>query len=837
MGRILTNYSNEAWKTVVEELNSDIYSGLNQNDCQRRRKEYGANVINFANDYNGIKIYLKVFLKIYFFIGIGVIAFSIYLNNILVMLVSAISLLLNIVIRLLEVKGKKKKLAALQKLNHTTTTVLRNNAEKIVNCEELVKGDIVIVKKGSLVAADLRIIEANSLKVNEKSLTGESFYKDKFESMIEGRIDDISQMKNMLFKGSLITEGEGLGIVVETGDNTYIGKMMAMITYSDKNKHILEDKIEKKYNYLLLLLTFITVIPFLFSVGSGQLYSNLLLALAIVQSVPVKLILLIYFRSLKSKLKKDYGIELINISTLQMVRDIEFMFLDKIGSLTKEKMTLEYIYSNNITYKKDEIDYNNDINIQRIFDIVLLCNNATYNVVDNTGKGDLAEVAFLKTAARNKIYKSILDGKYPRVFEVPMDSDKRILTTVNNYKRGYRANIRGNVDVVLDRCKYVMVDGVEKELNDEDRDRIRAIDYNFSVDGLITQGVAYRNFNYQPSPSENIESNLVFVGIVALDNPFIDGIEQRMFNFIENGINPILFTEDNRIVAVNLGKRANLISDIGGVISGVEMSTVSEEEFKSIVSKTRIYSRVTPSIKSKVIGMYIRDNYNVVVSGETLGDLPVLSMAKVGISKGNAPEIVKNTSDIFIKEDYLNKFIKIFEANGVFFRQMSRFTAFMLSSIIAQLLLISFSRFINPESIIKDYTLLFSNIILLLFASILTFNSDNDVKYKSKYIIRSILFAGIPLCGTYLLPNAVNETIIFLFGGLIIIHAIIEGKVSFFKISKKFLLGVVLIFVWIIFFSVVAFIDNIVLNGTSFIYLGGSLVLYLLIELLMKRWK
>ena len=139
---------------------------------------------------------------------------------------------------------------------------------------------------------------------------------------------------------------------------------------------------------------------------------------------------------------------------------------------------------------------------------------------------------------------------------------------------------------------------MEKELNDEDRDRIRAIDYNFSVDGLITQGVAYRNFNYQPSPSENIESNLVFVGIVALDNPFIDGIEQRMFNFIENGINPILFTEDNRIVAVNLGKRANLISDIGGVISGVEMSTVSEEEFKSIVSKTRIYSRVTPSIKS-----------------------------------------------------------------------------------------------------------------------------------------------------------------------------------------------------------------------------------------------
>ena len=128
-----------------------------------------------------------------------------------------------------------------------------------------------------------------------------------------------------------------------------------------------------------------------------------------------------------------------------------------------------------------------------------------------------------------------------------------------------------------------------------------------------------------------------------------------MFNFIENGINPILFTEDNRIVAVNLGKRANLISDIGGVISGVEMSTVSEEEFKSIVSKTRIYSRVTPSIKSKVIGMYIRDNYNVVVSGETLGDLPVLSMAKVGISKGNAPEIVKNTSDIFIKEDYLGK--------------------------------------------------------------------------------------------------------------------------------------------------------------------------------------
>ena len=831
----MQKYCKETWKRVVEMLGTDIDFGLSSDECENRKKIHGDNKIYLLGSNNTIGQIIKNFLRIYILISLLIFAVCIYRQEFTMAIITVIMLIMSIFLKALYLHNNQKERAYLQKLNFSTVAVIRDGRTRLIKSEDLVIGDIVHFKKSTSIAADLRIIEANNIKVDEKNITGENFFKDKFESKIDGSLPNIEEMKNILFKGSKIMEGNGYGVVVQTGGSTQLGRLLAMISYAS-DKHSIGIKLEKSLSKMMMMSSIFSLLISMAVYYYSKEINNLLLSLVIVQTIPVSIIMIMYSFLLKKDLKLK-GIDLINMSTLDNLEDLEYLFLDKIGSITKEEVHVKKIFTNDTLYADEEVDYSKDINIQRILDIVLLCNNAIYNVEKDKGTGDLVEIGYLRFAGKKKAYKSIVTNKYKRIFEIPMDSDKRVITTLNKYNKGYRANVRGNVDAVLEQCKYIMVDGIEKEISQEDVDKIRDIDFNLSVEGLMAQGIAYRSFSYQPSVSENIESNLVFVGIIALDNPFNDGIKEQLAAIKRKGITPIIFTDDNKIAAYAAAEKIGIVSSTEEVISGVEMDSLTEEEFTKVLTKVRVFSRVTPEIKGKIVGMYVREKYNVAASGDNLGDLPILSISKVGIGKGEAPGIVRMLSDIFIKENYLKGFLDIFEVAKSFKLGLQGEIGFLIHLLIAEILIVNLLPFINPGEYLDISSIILINTLIFSPLSLIILNSTKQNISLKKSIAESILLISFSLLGVYNIKNGFNAILFFILSGMLIEHTAIYIKVSYRKISRELIILLITIVLMIIAVSSLIILNSLNFGILEIIRVVVILVVYGIIEFLMKKWQ
>ncbi|PRR83942.1 cation-transporting P-type ATPase [Clostridium vincentii] len=828
----MNNYCNNSWKTIVAMLKSDISKGLSENDCIQRKKAFGNNKV-FVPYGNGKLGFIKEFIHLHIFISILISCYLIYSREIVMAIISVGLLLAGILIKVLHGKNKQDNIKFLQRLNNTTTTVLRDGLEIIVKSEQVLKGDIVIFSKGSLIPADIRIIRAIDIKVDEKNVTGENFLKDKFESKMDRDNYLVEEMKNILFRGSIIKEGEGSGIVVETGNSTQLGKMLAMLMYANNNKHTLGKKLEGKLGIMIFIISAFSIGMFLVTKGYGQAYYSLKLSLFATQSIPIVSIAFLYGYILKKDMRKQ-GIDLINFSTLDLISQIQVLFIDKIGAITKEEMIVNKIFVNNNIFEAKNINFNKEINIIRLIEIIVLCNNAIYSPEKGTGKGDLIEVAYLKFGDEKLAHKTMLESRYRRVFEIPMDSDKGVLTTLNKGKRGCRANVKGRLDAVLSRCTYIMIDGLEKEITLEDIDKIKSIDFKFSLEGLITQGVAYRSFSYNPTKSENIESNLVFVGIVALENPLSENIEEEIEEIKSRGIIPIIFTDDNKITATSIGKKTRVALRDNKVITGVEVDALSSEELIETVSRTRIFSRANPETKAKIIGLFTKDNYPVAACGETLGDLSVMSLCRLGIGKGNASEIIKKAADVFIQRNYLRGFLSLFHISERFNRGVRKIETLMGVLLFAEIIIINAISIISKGNIINVIPLIIINAILAvpLFIVLLKFPG---IAGKNNLVIRSLMFIVLSLSGLYDI-NMENEVVLVLIlGGMMMIYTIANSKISI--RNSSLLIIIIGVLLWIGSIGILGYLNNESFSIDVIIKIGIGLIIYLIIELIMKKWQ
>ncbi|WP_394897301.1 P-type ATPase, partial [Clostridium paraputrificum] len=292
-------YYNNTWKFIIEKLSSDVHKGLSEELVPKRREAYGDNKIKLPLGSGGIFSYIKELISIYLFICLFIDIFLLVNKSYVLALFVTIILFSNIFLRWLNIYQKKKQVEFLQNINYTTVSVLRDGVEKIVKAEDLVVGDIVYVRKGSLIAADMRVIRAHDIKVDEKNVTGEHFLKDKYESKIGGEVSSISEMKNILFKGTVIKEGEGAGIVISTGNNTQLGKLLTVMNYANNNKNTLRSMLDKNINKLYLFISFVSLIIYLLN---KEILSVSLFLLGI---IPVELILNTYIYILKKDFNKD----------------------------------------------------------------------------------------------------------------------------------------------------------------------------------------------------------------------------------------------------------------------------------------------------------------------------------------------------------------------------------------------------------------------------------------------------------------------------------------------------------------------------------------------------
>ncbi|WLF68478.1 cation-transporting P-type ATPase [Clostridium septicum] len=832
----MKSYYGASSTKLVESLESDINKGLSADECLLRRDKYGDNKIDTPGSIRRIGI-LKSFLKekyVYFyFIIIGI--FILNKFNIMAIITSLL-FIYNLIFKIYYEFTKAKEIEILQSLNTSQVSVLRDGIERIIEAEELVKGDIVRFRKNSFISADIRIIESEGLKVDERNVTGESLLKDKYETKLDGSVASLGEIHNMLFRGSVIKEGNGIGIVVETGRNTRLGKMLTVINNSKLNKRSLFFKVENIIYKICICLILVQVIFTLVLPGSFKGKSELFfVGIFCIITIALPNLISKYTKETKRRLLLD-GYDLINFSALDSVKDIKVIFLEKTGTITKRELYLEKIYTNEEIIEKGKIDIK-DINNKRLLDISMLCNNAKYNGDTEWSKGNMLEVAYIKFARERRLDKLDLERKNRRKFEVARDSSKKIYTTINKGDKGYRANTRGTLESVLEVCTHILVNGIERELTSEDINKIKMIDMIFKREGLVTDAFAYRSFNYEPSRSENIESNLVFVGLAALSNPLVDGITVEIEEIKEKGVLPIIFTDENKISGEILGREVGLIKSSKEVISGIELQSLGKDEFYKVISRTKVFCRLTPALKASIVNVFREDGFKIACEGETLGELPIVNLADFSVAKGEATGFFKKSCDVYSDKGIISAFNKLTEEGKTLFNGINNAVSIYVLGIIAELFALNFNYLLSDKIIFKQYNVLLMNFLLLTPIILLNMEYRKvDIK-KHKVLLELGLISVLVSGAIFILPEENEFALFMIIGGILIFNTLLNSKISFRNINRGNKLLLLIILIYALIGGFIYFLNGAIYSTSMIAIIIETIFTCIVGDIIIKRWQ
>lgn len=828
----MEKYYADTWINVVDNLNSDIHKGLNEYDCIIRREEEN-NKIELDYTKGKFNIIIEVLKEKYLYIYLAIIIILIIEKHYIMGMIIFLLLIINIGVKLYNEIYYENEVGLLQNLNKVQVLVIREGIERLVETEELVKGDIVCFKKNSVIGADIRIIDSNNLRVDEIGVTGDSLIKEKDSIKLDRKVKNISEITNMLFRGSIIKEGSGKGIVVEVGNNTEFGRIVKII--KNKNKNLLIKSLENNILKIVLSLLLFQIMITLILPGKFLDKRELLIqGLFSIVAIPIPIILIQYNKYLRKKILRENKIEINNLSILKVINNIKIIFINKFGNITKDKLYVDKLYTNEQIYTINKIDCN-DINIRRLIDISILCNNGIYNRENDSIKGTEFEEAYIRFAFENSIYKERLDGINKRRFQIPISKDRNIATTLNKYKKYYRANIRGSVENIIERCTHILVNGIEREIKPEDLIQIKLADLNFAKEGLITEGFAYRSFNYEPSIQENIESNLVFVGIIALENPIIEDIAMDIDLLIRSKILPIIFTDNNKISAEILGKRISLINNEEMIICEEDLIGLDKEEFLKKISKARIYCNLSLAMKNKIVSLYEKDGYDFLIEGNSLVDLSLITSSTIGVVKSKISKLLKILGDIYTEENTIKSFISLKEIALNIQESINRglFTYIIIT--LANLIFINLNYILSMRTYEKNLNIIIMNFLIMPWIILLNSMYGKLIKSNKSTIIKALIYIIIPIGGVIISKE--NYNIIYF--ATITLMSIIDIFINSNLFKKENLIGFKFILFLIIGLGILISINIIFfklsLDIISLIIIAWLLIIFLICDFIMKK--
>lgn len=653
----MSEWCNKGWVEVVKRLNSDSINGLSMKQIEEltikdkiNNKNNGNNIGIFNIGYNTVKNLWIIYI-------IGFIVLNLVVKNYETTLIFFIILLINLLILTFNKYVEEKRLDKLEKLNPVSCRVIREGRIHRINPKDLVIGDIVLVDKGDMVPADLRIVDSEGLKVKETPVTGESFIVEKYETKIEERDLALSEMKNILFKSSSIIEGNGSGIVIATGFDTEIGKIIHLL-YKNRDKenyfNIYISKLLNKVSTIsLVLILLIIVVNIILNKTIHDIINHANLVLVSSGIYIVFPSVYIFQKILGKKLKRN-GITFNSLNAFDKINKINTLIMDKIGFISKNKMVATSISTDYelINISDGEKLERVDENIERLLEIALLtCDSKYMSNSDMYNPVHLMEEALKKVSEDNEYDMNTLNRKLKRAVFIPYDSDRRLITSVNRSGKTFRANVKGALDSILIKCTHIMVNGVEEPIKDRDIKKIKSLHLELLEKGLEVLGFAYRNFGYEPTTDENIESNLVYVGLVSFFNPMDEETTSCLEYLRENQINLVLTTEENKISAIASGKMAGLELKEENIMSGVELENIEEAEMEEIIKELRVFSRVNAEHKKRITQLLNKIGNVIAAAGYKFSDLGFLDICDLGIAISNkCSSLVKEMSDIWMED-------------------------------------------------------------------------------------------------------------------------------------------------------------------------------------------
>lgn len=615
-------YYNETVETVRRDLNGE-QDFLTNEEVKRRQEKFGFNELAEGKKKSGLQIFLEQYKDFLVLILIVSAVVSLFLGETESAAVILVVITMNAILGTVQTIKAENSLESLKQLAAPEVKVVRNGAVVRIPGREITVGDVVHLEARDYIPADGRVLESASLKVDESALTGESIGVDKISAPLTGELP-LGDRRNMVFSGSYVTYGRGVFLVTGIGMNTEIGKIAGLLKNTSEKKTPLQinlDRFGKKLSMIILLLC--AVLFTLQVLKGGAVADAFLFAVALaVAAIPEALssIVTIVLAFGTRKMAKE-GAIIRKLQSVEGLGSISVICSDKTGTLTQNRMTIEHYYVDGQDIPADQIDPANPLQ-EQMLKFSILCNDSTN--VEGQEIGDPTETAMINLGDKVGISAQKVRDACPRSSEVPFDSDRKLMSTFHKMKDGYTMITKGAVDVMLKRVDYIQKGGKILSVTEEDVENICRVNEQYSESGLRVLGIGYRHFPVEKNISTEDEKGLIFLGLLAMMDPPRTESAAAVSECKRAGICPVMITGDHKVTAAAIAKRIGILDDISQACEGAQIDGMSDEDLQGFVENIRVYARVTPEHKIRIVRAWQERGNIVAMTGDGVNDAPAL---------------------------------------------------------------------------------------------------------------------------------------------------------------------------------------------------------------------
>lgn len=746
------------YKDVISEFKSEK-TGLSNAEAKKRLEQNGFNELKGKEGESTLKLILNQFKDPLVIILIIAAIVQMFLKEAVEAIIIIAVVILNAILGVTQTKKAEGSLNSLKKLSSPSAKVLRGGEKIVIPAREIVNGDIVCLESGDYVPADGRVIESQSLKSVEGMLTGESEPVLKVTDVIHEE-SSLGDQKNMVFSGSTIVYGRGMFIVTATGMNTEVGKIANLLEKAESKETPLQKKLDQFSKRLGIIIMILAIIIFGLEVGravffdrvgfTGELIVNAFMfsisvAVAAIPEALSSIVTIVLASGTNTMAKRKAIIR--KLPAVETLGATSIICTDKTGTLTQNKMTVVDNY-----ISKDG-EYSFEINIEKapknekyFLLASILCNDSDINE-EGKETGDPTEVGLINFAKNNSIdFKKIRD-EYRRKGEIPFDSGRKIMSTVNEVDGKTIMFSKGAPDIILSRCKYALVNRKVVDLNENILNEYKAKNEEFSNRALRVLAFAMKEINNESFvPALDDEFDLTLIGLTAMIDPPRESVYDAIKIAKNAGIKTIMITGDHKTTAAAIGKEIGLMDNNDIALTGQELDSMNDIELKNKLENISVYARVSPENKIRIVKAWQEREKITAMTGDGVNDAPALKQADIGIGMGSGTDVAKDAASMILVDDNFATIVKAVEIGRAVFSNIKKSITYLFAGNLGAIISILFAVFVNLPNPFTAIQLLFINLIndsLPAIALGLEPPEKNIMNNKPRNINDGILSGGI----------------------------------------------------------------------------------------------
>ncbi|KSU11946.1 Calcium-transporting ATPase 1 [Lactococcus lactis] len=711
---------NQSVNEVLEETKSQ-FEGLSPKEVENRQAKDGFNELKEKKKTSTWELFIDT-LKDPMVIILLLVAFvQLFLGEFVESLVIFIVLMINSVVAVVQTKRAESSLDALRQMSAPSAKVLRNGEKISIPARELVVGDIVSLEAGDFIPADGRLIDVQNLRVEEGMLTGESEPVEKFSDVIEGEVA-LGDRKNMVFSSSLVVYGRADFLVTAIAEQTEIGKIAQMLETAEAKQTPLQQKLEKFGKQLgwailaLCALIFAVQILRLFTTNQTAdmqkaVLDSFMFAVAVaVAAIPEALssVVTIVLSVGTNKMAKQHAI-MRNLPAVETLGSTSVICTDKTGTLTQNKMTVVDSYLP--TQGSKELTDLTQTDQKLLLNAMVLCNDSSFSQ-EGQALGDPTEVALIAYSDKIGYPYQDLREKSPRLAEFPFDSERKLMSTINDFEGQKTIFVKGGPDVLFNRCNQVFLDGKVQEFTPELKEKFQAQNEAFSQKALRVLAYAYKPVSDDKTElTLTDENDLILIGLSAMIDPPREAVYDSIAEAKKAGIKTIMITGDHKTTAQAIAKDIGLMNEGDMALTGQELDALTEDELRENLEKISVYARVSPENKIRIVRAWQNEHQVTAMTGDGVNDAPALKQANIGIAMGSGTDVAKDASSMILTDDNFVSIVSAVSIGRVVYDNIKKSISYLFSGNLGAIIAIVFALVVGWVNPFTALQLLFINLV------------------------------------------------------------------------------------------------------------------------------